>query len=171
MDEWGLNPGSVAAAGTVVAAFALLLAIFGAYASNRQSRRERTLQAFVVLSLDIRKRWEKEWRKFLREDVPIMSLKQRESSEVDSKLDDILNWLDWMGLVIRMELIDPKLLLGTLRPMIVDILRESAFKIQKDIDDPNKGPEWWANVLHVASLPEISVNIEEEAKRVELAGP
>lgn len=161
---WGMNPESVAALGTVVAAVSVIVAIVAAWRANKQNRKDRTLQAFVVLSMDIRQRWEGGWRQFLREDLPGMSDEKKRSPEVVAELESMLNWLDWMGLIVKMELIDEDLLLGTLRPVIRDILRESAGKIQSDIEDPDKGEDWWANVLYLARLADDSFDIGKAAR-------
>lgn len=154
--EWGFNPDTVSALGTAVAALSLIIAIIGAWMSNRHSRKERNLQAFVVLSMDIRQRWESDWGKFLREDLPRMNAEERQSPEVLTKLDYMLNWLDWMGLILKMGLIEKELLLGTLRPMIGDILRETADKIR--FDKANRDELWWANVEYIAGLVDISLD-------------
>ena len=165
--EWGLNPESISAMGTVFAALALGVAIFGAFRSITRSRKERSLQAFLVLSIDMRKRWEKEWRQFLREDLPRMDFEEKESPDVISKLEYMLNWLSWIGLIIKMDLIDRQLIFGTLRHVILDILHASCWKIQQDISNPEKGQDWWEHIVEIASAPEISFDIEHEANQIE----
>ena len=164
MSAWGWNPESVAAAGTVVAAVSLIVAIIGGARANRHNRKDRALQAFVSLSADIRDRWEGGWGKLLREDLPAMSEEEKRSPEVVVELEAMLNWLEWMGLVVKKELFDKDLLLDTLTPVIKDILRASAVRLQADIENPDKGKKWWGNVIHLAELPEISFDIAEAAR-------
>ena len=40
----------------------------------------------------------------------------------------------------------------------------AAYQIQSDVEDPRKGKKWWKNVLYIASLPEIGVDIKKEAE-------
>ena len=167
VSEWGFNPESISAAGTMIAAVALAVAIFGAFKSIQRARKERSLQAFLVLSIDMRKRWESGWRKLLREDLPNMTFEERESPDVILKLEYMLNWLSWIGLIIKMDLVDRQLIFGTLRHVILDILHPSCWKIQQDLSNPEKGQDWWEHIVEIASAPEISFDIEHEANRIE----
>ena len=118
---------------------------------------EGSLQIFF----DFRDRWEANWGRILREQTPVMDLEQRHTGEVGQQLAFMLNWLNWMGLMVENKWIDKKVLLGSLQPVIVEILKQTAHQIQSDVDV--RGDEWWNGVLYMAKQREIRVDIHEEA--------
>ena len=114
MEQWGFNPESVSAVGSAVSAAAVIVAVIGLVLAYRQERRARNLQAFLEISGDMRRRWENGWDVMLRETVPKLNLQERSSGEAGRQLRYMLNWLDWMGLIVKMNLIDKQLLFGSL---------------------------------------------------------
>ncbi len=166
MANWGLNPDSMSAIGSLVSAGAVIIALIGLVIAYRQNRRARNLQAFLEISTDMRRRWEGGWQVILREKVPLMDLTKRHSGEVGRELTYMLNWLDWMGLIVKMNLIDKELLFGSLYSVVKEIIRESSHKIQCDIENPDRGERWWANILYLAKQPEINIDIKEEANKL-----
>ena len=157
MEHWGFNPASVSAIGSAVSAAAVIVAVIGLVVAYRQERRARNLQAFLEISGDMRRRWAEGWDVLLRETVPKLNLQERSSGEVGRELHYMLNWLDWMGLIVKMNLIDKQLLFGSLFSVVREIIRESADIIQNDIDNPARGERWWGNVLFLAREPEIDL--------------
>ncbi len=159
MEEWGWNPSTVSAIGSA----AVLIAFAGLLAEMTQNRKARNLEAILTISADFRTRWEKGWGAILRDQVPNLSLEERQKGEVGRELAYMCNWLDWMGLLTRKKLIDKELLFGGLSSPIKEILRESAHQLQTDIEE--KGGDWWVNLLFIAEQPEINVDIAQEAER------
>ena len=100
----------------------------------------------------------------LRDEVPQLNLEEREQGRVGTELTHMLNWLDWMGLMMRLRLIDIDLL-QTLWPPMKEIITQSAYRIHRDIQQ--YGHEWWFNVEYIAKHPKINMDIEEAAKRLE----
>ena len=164
VEKWGFNPSTVGAIGTVVAAAGFVAGLIGLVLTYKQNKRARNLDAFIAISIDMRRRWENEWASILREQVPRLNLKERHSGEVGLKLTYMLNWLDWMGLIVKMKLIDKELLFGSLYSVIKEILKASAHQLQSDIDDPERGRCWWGNLLYIAEQPEIAIDIAKEAE-------
>ena len=162
MEEWGFNPSTVSAIGSI----AVLLVLVSIGIEFMQNRRARNLEAILLLSADMRKRWESEWEYLLREKIPSLSLEDRKEGEVGHKLRHMLNWIDWIGLMVKMKLINKEILLGTLSPVIREILIQAADIIQSDIEDPEKGEAWWANVLFIAKQRKINIDIAKEAKEL-----
>jgi hypothetical protein len=76
----------------------------------------------------------------------------------------MLNWLDWMGLMMRLRLIDIDLL-QTLWPPMKEIITQSAYRIHRDIQQHCH--EWWSNVEYIAKHSKINIDIEEAAKQLE----
>ena len=138
MEQWGFNPESVSAVGSAVSAAAVIVAVIGLVLAYRQERRARNLQAFLEISGDMRRRWENGWDVMLRETVPKLNLQERSSGEAGRQLRYMLNWLDWMGLIVKMNLIDKQLLFGSLFSVVREIIRESAHIIQCDIENPER---------------------------------
>ena len=122
------------------------------------------MEATIAVSTDFRNRWESKWERVIREIIPNLSLDERRGGEMGRELRYILNWLDWMGLMMKKKLIARDVILGTLRHTISEVLRETADIIQSEIDD--KGTSWWQNVLYVAKLREVNIDISHEAKNL-----
>ena len=162
MQDWGFNPSTLSAIGSV----GVLIAFLGLVLGFMQNRRARNLQAVLHISDDMRRRWESGWQSILRDQVPNMNLEARHSGKVGRQLTYMMNWLDWMGLMVKKKWIDKDLLFGSLSSVIKQILIAYAYKIQNDIDDPEKGVDWWSNALFLAKQPEINVNIAEEAGKL-----
>ena len=159
MDEWGFNPSTLSAIGSV----SVLIAFIGLLFGNVQAKRARNLQAVLTISADFRERWETEWQSILNEKVPGMDLKARQEGEVGRQLTYMLNWLDWMGLMVRKRWIHKDLLFGSLAPVMANILRESADRIECDMQE--KGEKWWDNALYMARHLEIDLSKEAEELR------
>lgn len=162
MDEWGFNPSTLSAIGSL----GVLLAIAGFLFEMRQNNKSRNLEAIFHISEDMRQRWENGWRRILRFEVPYLDLEAREEGEVGDQLTYMLNWLDWMGVAVKNKLIDKTVIFATLSSAIKEILQVSAHRIQNDIENNAKGLEWWGHALYLASQPEIDVDIENEANKL-----
>ena len=162
MEEWGFNPSTVSALGSI----AVLIVLVTVGIEFIQNRRARNLEAILTLSTDMRKRWESEWEHLLREKIPSLSPEDRKKGEVGRELRYMLNWMDWIGLMVKMKLINKEILLGTLAFMIKEILKQAADIIQSDIEDPEKGAAWWANVLFMAKQQRIDIDITKEAEEL-----
>ena len=162
MNEWGLNPSTLSAVGSL----GVLLAIVGFLSEMRQNNKSRNLEAIFHISDDMRQRWEHNWGRILRDEAPRLDLDARQIGEVGQQLTYMLNWLDWMGVLLKGKLMDKTVLFATLSSPIAQMLRVSAHQIQCDIDDPAKGPDWWGNALYLASQREIGVNIGTEADKL-----
>jgi len=162
MSEWGFNPETIAAIGSI----AVLATFIGIYLSTKENNKARNLGAVLKISDDFRNRWESKWENLIRVKVPQLNLKEREDSEIKRELLFMLNWLDWMGLLIKKELIDREMLFGSLAIPIKEILKETSTIIKKDITNPEKGEGYWANILYIAKQPEINIDISKEADMV-----
>ena len=162
-EDWTFGPTTVSAVASAVGAVGFLVTAFGIWLSYRQNRRARNLQAFISISEDFRRRWESGWRQVLQEDVPGLDLKKRFAGDVGKEMINMLNWLDWMGLILRLKLIDSQLVYGSIGPTIDRLLVESSHKILEDTEDPQRGPAWWSNVLFVARQRRKTVNLERSA--------
>lgn len=169
MDSWGLNPSTFQAVGSV----AVFIAITGLVLQVMRDRKARNMEAGLRIYFDLRqkwesgyKRWENDWEHILRGTVPFLDLKERHTGEVGRELTNILNWISWMGFMIRKGWIERKLILWGFRSIIQETLRESAYKIKTDMADPSKAPDYWADVLWVAKQREIKVCIAEAAEEL-----
>ena len=159
MSEWGFNPETIAALGSI----AVLITFVGIYLSQKESTKARNLQAILKISYDFSQRWESKWANLIRVKIPKLNLKEREDPEIKNELLFMLNWIDWMGLLIKKGLIDKEMLFGSLAIPIKEILKQTSLIIKNDITNPKKGEDYWANVIYIARQPEISIDISKEA--------
>ena len=65
MSEWGFNPGTVQAVGAIGVATGLIATFAGIFLAERHNRRSRNLDAILVISMDMRGRWENGWSLYL----------------------------------------------------------------------------------------------------------
>ena len=76
----------------------------------------------------------------------------------------MLNWLNWMGILIKNKWFGRDVVVDTLGPVVVEIIKVSAHKLQTDIDE--RGKAWWNGVVYMADLKGIKVVISDEADKL-----
>ena len=157
MEGWGLNPSTFSAIGSI----AVFIALIGLVLGVINETKARNLQAILHISDNMRQRWETSWRAILRNQAPRLNLEDRHKGEVGLQLTYMLNWLDWMGLIMRKKWIVKDVLFGSLATPIQEILKVTAHQIQTDVDA--KGVNYWGNVLWVAKQGEIRIDMAKEA--------
>lgn len=169
MGEWGLNPSTFQAVGSIATAIGLVIAFLGIYRTDLHNRRSRNLQADLRISEDLRGRWERGWGKILREDIPKMDLDERHRGEVGRELTYMLIWLEHVGQALKHKWIDREVLFGSRWRVIQDMIKASSYRIQQDEQEPdpyNPHPHkrWWPYVWYLAQQPEINLDIAREAQ-------
>jgi len=118
----------------------------------------------------MRERWEGGWGKILGETAPNLDLVSRHQGEVGNEIIYMLNWMDWMGVAIRHNWMDKKVLFDTLSAPMKSILNIAAHQIQIDIDNPKKGRAWWGNVLYIADLLDVDISAAADRLRSKWIG-
>jgi len=113
----------------------------------------------------MRRRWEGGWGDILRNQAPRMSPTDRHKGELGRQLTYMLNWVEWMGVMIRMNWINRDVVLLTLRDVVKEMLEVNAVLLNKETKE--RGEVYWANALYMASLPEIGIDIPLEAAKLE----
>ena len=70
----------------------------------------------------------------------------------------------WDRLIVELPL--SLTLGGVLFSVVREIIRESAHIIQCDIENPERGEDWWGNVLFLARQPEVNIDVGIEARKL-----
>jgi hypothetical protein len=122
------------------------------------------MDASLQIFFDFRGRWEDKWGDVLRRDAPNLNLEERHAGVVGQELTYMLNWLNWMGVLIKNNWFGRDVVVHTLGPVVVEILKVSAHKLQMDIDEQGEG--WWGGVEYMAKLKGIEVDISDEADKL-----
>ena len=157
MDSWGFNPATLSAFGSI----GLVVAMIAVVAGWIQNRRARNMDAALQIFFDVRDRWEDKWGEILRNDAPNLNLEERHTGVVGKELTYMLNWLNWMGILIKNKWFGRDVVVDTLGPAVVEIIKVSAHKLQTDIKEHEPG--WWGGVEYMANLKGIKINISNKA--------
>jgi hypothetical protein len=84
-------------AGTLVTAVGFPMAIYSIFASGRNNQRTMDVQVVATVSMYFHQKWDAEWRAIMADGG-----KRALESEPDKhKLLSLLNWIDWVGVLIR----------------------------------------------------------------------
>ena len=162
MQGWGFNPGTFAVIGSMGTFVAIFITFVGIALQIKENTRARNLGVMLEIYADFTKRWESGWQSVLTK-VSSLNLEQRPVGEVGHQLTNILNWLDWMGQMVKRKLVDIEVFEG-LQPPIQHILRESAHRILKDTQE--EGENYWGGVWFMAEHPRFKISITEEAGKL-----
>ena len=84
------------------------------------------MDAALQIFFDIRDRWEAKWGDVLRRQVPDLDLEERHQGEVGQEITYMLNWLNWMGILIKNKWFGRDVVVNTLGPVVVEIIKVSA---------------------------------------------
>ena len=160
MESWGFNPATLSAFGSI----GLIVAMIAVFLGWLQNRRARNMDASLQRFFDFRDRWEAKWGDVLQRDVPNLDLEERHTGEVGRELTYMLNWLNWMGVLIENKWFGRDVVVATLGPVVKEIPKVSAHKLQPDIEEHEEG--WWGGVEYMAGLKGIEVDISDEAEKL-----
>jgi hypothetical protein len=121
------------------------------YLARKESKASRDLQIALNLSESFRSRWEGGWSDALYEVKEAQ--KTSGTNEVPVKYRDrlfqMLNWIDWLGVLIRTKSLSEKeIIFGSIGPQFVEIIDISRPLIEPDIQ--KHGSKYWAGLLTVA---------------------
>ena len=100
----------------------------------------------------------------LRNDAPNLNLEERHAGVVGQELTYMLNWLNWMRILIKNKWFGRDVVVDILGPVVVEIIKVSAHKLQTDIKEHERG--WWGGAEYMAKLKGIKINISEEAHKL-----
>ena len=67
---------------------------------------------------------------------------------VGQELTYMLNWLNWMEVLIENKWFGRNVVVATLGPVVKETLKVSAHKLQPDKEEHGKG--WWGGVEYMA---------------------
>jgi hypothetical protein len=126
------------------------------YLARKEAKASRDLQIALNLSESFRARWEGGWSDALYKvketqktsgsrDVPV---------EYRDRLFQMLNWIDWLGVLIRTRSLSEKeIIFGSIGPQFVEIIDISRPLIEPDIQE--HGSKYWAGLLTVAQAKDV----------------
>lgn len=135
----------------LVTIFTLPLALWGLYLNSRDAKNARTLEAAIAFSDAFRSRWESEWRQALKEAEACRAANQKIPAELDDRLLNLLNWLDWVGYLVQSKaLAKPEPILHSIAPQILRAVRVLAPILERG--EQQHGTEYWSGVRALESL-------------------
>lgn len=134
------------------------VAIWALCVSKNASTRSRDLQVALALSENFRAKWEAEWRDAL--DTIAKSQACSRSyivpAEFERSLWQMLNWLDWVGVLVETRHLSKfRVLSGSLAPQFIQILSAGRLLIAEDVSNQGKGH--WQGVLIIAARLKLDI--------------
>jgi len=126
------------------------------YLARKEAKASRDLQIALNLSESFRSRWEGGWSDALYK----VKEAQRTSGsnavpvEYRDRLFQMLNWIDWLGVLIRTKSLSEKeIIFGSIGPQFAEIIAISRPLVEPDIKE--HGPKYWAGLLTVAEAQNV----------------
>jgi hypothetical protein len=116
-----------------------------------QANAGRDLQIALQLAESFRARWETDWRKALSEVTRAQKAAGNDlvPAELAEKIHNMLNWVDWVGNLIRTRLLtNPVVVLGSIEPQLAEIIRAGRSVVVEDLR--KEGAAYWSGVVEVA---------------------
>ncbi len=126
------------------------------YLARKEAKASRDLQIALNLSESFRSRWEGGWSDAL---YKVKEAQQTSGSkevpiEYRDSLFQMLNWIDWLGVLIRTKSLSEKeIIFGSIGPQFVEIIDISRPLIEPDIQE--HGSKYWAGLLTVAQAQNV----------------
>jgi hypothetical protein len=135
----------------VVQIISFPIAAWSLYWARKEAKASRDLQIALNLSESFRSRWEGGWSDALYELKQIQ--RSSDNAEVPEKYRDplfqMLNWIDWLGVLIRRKsLSDKKIIFESIGPQFVEIIEISRPLLKPYFAE--HGPDYWAGLVTVA---------------------
>ena len=141
----------------VIQVISFPIAAWALYMTRKEAKASRDLQIVLNLSESFRSRWEGGWSSAmykLKEELEAINTNDVPEKNRDP-LYEMLNWIDWLGVLIRAESLSEKeIILDSIGPQFVDIINTSRSFLEQEIQD--KGPKHWSGLLTVAN----ALNVE-----------
>lgn len=133
----------------LVSLFGVPVALIGLWLTSRHNANARDLQVVLNLGEAFRLRWETKWRDLL---IEIENTPEDERSTLGSDrrndLDDLLNWIDWLGTIILTKMMKrPEAIFATLGPQLKRAIKLSEPFLAED--EASGGSEYWAGVRFI----------------------
>jgi len=128
---------------SVVTIVGLPIAVLSLLATLRGSQRAADAQLVTTLSLRFQEKWEKDWRDLTESGRPLDDSMSRLEK---NQFYDLLNWIDWLGVMIDRKLFShPALILRSIERPLRSALRLAKDEVNKD------GASEWPGVFIVAA--------------------
>jgi hypothetical protein len=126
------------------------------YLARKEAKASRDLQIGLNLSESFRSRWEGGWSDALYKvkEAQNASGSKEVPIEYRDTLFQMLNWIDWLGVLIRTKSLSEKeIIFGSIGPQFVEIIDISRPLIEPDIR--KHGSKYWAGLLTVAQAQNV----------------
>ncbi len=132
-------------------------AAWSIYLARKEAKASRDLQIALNLSESFRSRWEGGWSDALHE-INDAQKASSDPNEVPVKCRDrlfqMLNWIDWLGVLIRNKSLSKKeLIFDSIGPQFIEIINISTPLVEPEIQ--TLGPKHWAGLLTVAHAQKV----------------
>ena len=121
----------------------LPLAVYSIIANGRNAQRSLDLQIVSNFANRFQDRWASEWRAIVDKNVPLSQIQDHAEK---SKFYDMLNWMDWLGILIEKKAFsDPSLMLKSIDSTVRKIIYLARDELNKD------GKVEWPGLFIVAA--------------------
>ena len=128
------------------------------YLARKEARAARDLQIGLNLSESFRSRWEGGWSTALYEVKQAQAASQSQEIPIENHdpLFQMLNWIDWLGVLIRTKSLSEKeIIFGSIGPQFTEIIEISRPLFEPDLK--KYGAKYWAGLLTVAAALNIKL--------------
>ena len=135
------------------------VAAWSLYAARKEAKAARDLQIGLNLSESFRSRWEGGWSDALYEVKQAQESSQSQEIPVKNRdsLFQMLNWIDWLGVLIRTKSLSEKeIIFGSIGPQFTEIIEISRPLFEPDLK--KHGAKYWAGLLTVAAALNIKLD-------------
>ena len=144
---------------TILDALSKLAAIFGfpiailtIYLSGVEAQKSRDLTITISLVESFQQEWQGNWRQALTSLKKFQQAKKVRTIPPErlDELRDMLNWIDWLGLMMKSKMIqnDYVIISGT-KHQLLEIINVAKRHIKKGLK--KQGCDWWAGVIFVSA--------------------
>jgi hypothetical protein len=148
---------TVATIQSIVTILGFPLAIATLRHSAYQAQRGRELTALLDISKSFASRWESRWQIHMKDiDEKLFLDKFDIDNETHRAVIEMLNWIDWVGMLFKSKLIrNYSTLFSSIEPQIRLALRVGAPEIRRD--QRRRGNNHWPGLIFIAEKMNITI--------------
>ena len=145
----------------VVQIISFPFAAWSIYLARKEAKASRDLQIALNLSESFRSRWEGGWSDALYrvEEAQKTSSTNKVPREYEDRLYQMLNWIDWLGVLIRTKsLSEKRIIFDSIGPQFIEIINFGRPLVESNIEE--RGPKFWAGLLTVAHEQSVKQSVQ-----------
>ncbi|MDX6404471.1 MAG: hypothetical protein QOH70_1926 [Blastocatellia bacterium] len=140
----------------VVQIISFPVAAVSLYLTRKEAKAGRDLQIALNLSESFRSRWEGGWSDALYKVKEAQKASRPNEVPLEHRdhLFQMLNWIDWLGVLIKTKSLSKKeIIFDSIGPQFVEIIDIGRPLIESDIR--KHGSKYWAGLLTVAQAQDV----------------